>query len=260
MFPTLFYITHSRAGNQFELSDVKPSEARVILSDLSDTNVGIEVLYSFENDLDVVSHFSLEVEDVPYTMKSSSMLIDVDGLSAIINNNDITIEYRDVSIGGTISNDTNSFRISGFANDCPFTMEISSMTSSANEFIPQKIDAVEVDRMQLTVMSILNSTGELVSLEMTDDYLLNESFSINSNELKGIKIWEDNYPSEQLNVTITYSDKTIVTVSGHEIVTSDCFVREGVIRKNYISGDPSGAIVNVAYSAESYLIKKAPAQ
>lgn len=254
--PTVFYIIQSRAGDQLSLSGLKPSEAKVIISYKSDENVGIEVLYDFENELGVESNFSLKIEDVPYTVSSSSMLIDVDGLLASIKNGNITEEFRDVSIEGIIGNDTGSIRLCGVINDCSFTLEISSITSSVNEFVPQKLDAVEVDRIPLSVISITNATKGTVIFEVKDEYQLNNTFSIDSGDLKKIMILEENYPSEQLTVTITYPDMTKVTISGHEIVTSDCFVRDGSTLKNYLSGDPSGAIVNLIYSAESFLIKE----
>ena len=254
--PTVYYIIQSKAGNPLELSEIKPSEARVIINDITDINVGMEVVYGFEDGLGVLSHFSLKVEDIPYTTGASAMQIDADGLMATITIDNVIVDYRDVSIKGAIGNDNNSIRICGVTNDCPFALEIGSMTTSVNEFIPQKIDGVEVDRIPLSVMSITNATKGTVIFEVEDEYQLNDSFSIDPGNIKKIMILEENYPSEQLTVTITYPDMTKVTISGHEIVTSDCFVREGSTLKNYLSGDPSGAIVNLIYSAESFLIKE----
>ena len=254
--PTVYYIIQSKAGNPLELSEIKPSEARVIINDITDINVGMEVVYGFEDGLGVLSHFSLKVEDIPYTTGVSAMQIDADGLMATITIDNVIVDYRDVSIKGAIGNDNNSIRICGVTNDCPFALEIGSMTTSVNEFIPQKIDGVEVDRIPLSVMSITNATKGTVIFEVEDEYQLNDSFSIDPGNIKKIMILEENYPSEQLTVTITYPDMTKVTISGHEIVTSDCFVREGSTLKNYLSGDPSGAIVNLIYSAESFLIKE----
>lgn len=252
-----YYILHSLAGgSNTDLQELKANSATLTITPTEDDFAHIAVDYSFSDQHDIETHsFSLYFENITYTSDSEEIHFTVNGVTAICKVDNLDAQYADASLIGYIGQENSQLLIEGTVHGYTFVLDINSLSQSEDDFISEYTDLSVVDLIPLVQMDITNDCSSAVAITVQNDFGLCNTFEIAPGDVHSISTRVEEYPIG-LSVEITYANGKKYTVSSHDLLSNNVFVRREVKSNWYPMRYPTGATVAFNFSQEAFSVKE----